>query len=259
MNIYDLNFESHSGNEALTVGEKLGLFFKEFSLSVDSLNAKLFNSSVHQINDIKTWKKVKASKDYFAVAIKHIPSPVFFNSNKISFVEYVDFVLSSIPILKLVDEQASSVYKALKTCAATGQLPFSIRNVQDIVLINESKSFFSENIDTSEIYTRAINELYPNFTVAFDTLTLFNKEVSTIKSRDVEVCAKKVENVVTIIKILKKKIDTSDVILSPKESDLLNESIKELVDNVSFAGKMIALLSDLNRVLVLQTKEIQKV
>lgn len=246
------------GNEALTVGERFSSFFKELSLGVDTFNAKNFNKSIHGITGIDIWKKLGNENVYFDVSTKHIPAPVMFNPNKISFQNYVEYILKAVPILKLVDSQAELVYRGLKTIAATGKTPFSLSNTDNSILINETRAQFGNVLEDTRVYTRAVNDLYPNFTIAFDIVSDFNKIVDTLKSRDVEVMSKRADQVVNIINILKPKIDSSSVILNEHEVNLVNNTISNLVDNLTFAGQMLAQLSDLTRVLQLQTQEAQK-
>lgn len=252
------NPETVEGNEALTVGERFSSFFKELSLGVDTFNAKNFNKSIHTVTGIDIWKKLGNDNVYFDVSTKHIPAPVMFNPNKISFQNYVEYILKAVPILKLVDSQAELVYRGLKTIAATGKTPFSLSNVDNSILINETRAQFANVLEDTRVYTRAVNDLYPNFSITFDIMQDFNKIVDTLKSRDVEVMSKRADQVINIINILKPKIDSSSVILNEHEVNLVNNTISNLVDNLTFAGQMLAQLSDLTRVLQLQTQEAQK-
>lgn len=247
-----------SGNEALTVGERLTSFFKELSVGIDSFNAKNFNKTIHKVEGGKIWEELSKKNVYFSASTKHIPTPVFFNPEKISFKEFVAYILKAVPILKLVDTQADIVYRGIKTAAATGKIPFSISNVDNTILINETRAQFSNVLQDTRIYTRALSEVYTNFTEAKDVLDNFNAVVSTLQSRDVEIVSKRVDQVVNIVNLLKLKVDASEVILGPRESKMLNDVISNLVDNVTFAGQMMAQLSEMTRVLQLQVQEARK-
>jgi hypothetical protein len=249
---------SVEGNEALTVGEKLSSFFKELSVGIDAFNARNFNKSIHKVDGIEIWNKLAAANNYFDVSTKHIPTPVMFNPAKISFKAYVEYVLKAVPILKMVDTQADQVYRGLKTIAATGRTPFALGNQDASVLVNEARAQFGNVFEDTRVYTRAVNEVYPNFVMAYDMMSDFNKIVDSLKSRDVELAASRTNQVINIINILKPKIDSSSVILNQNEIALVNNTINNLVDNVTFAGQMIAQLSDLTRVLQLQTQEARK-
>lgn len=255
----ELIINNVEGNESLSVGERLTSFFKEMSLGLDAFNAKNFNKSIHTLKGIEEWKKAAAANVYFSAAIKPIPSPVLFDPRIWSFKDYVEFVLHAVPIIKLVDSQAENLYRGIKVAAAKGQVPFNIRNVNDLVLISKSRQVFKENMKDTRQYTRSLNEMYPNFNQAYDVCYNFNSIVKTLGARDAEIVSKRMDNVVELVKLLKVKLDESDVILQPKEVESLNMAIGELVDNATFAGVMLGQLADLNRVLQIQIDEMPKI
>lgn len=250
--------ETVEGNEALTVGEKLTSFFKEISVGIDSFNARNFNKSIHKVEGIDIWKTLGTANIYFDVSTKHIPAPVMFNPAKISFQLYVEYILKAVPVLKLVDTQSEQVYRGLKTIAATGKVPFTLASNDTSIMVNETRAQFGNVLEDTRVYTRALNEVYPNFSGAYELMFEFNKIVDTLKSRDVEVTAKRGEQVINILNILKPKIDSSSIILNPNQVALVNNTVSNLVDNITFAGQMLAQLSDLTRVLQLQVQEAAK-
>lgn len=249
---------SVEGNEALTVGEKLGSFFKEISVGIDSFNAKNFNKSIHKLEGIEIWNKLGAANIYFDVSTKHIPTPVFFNPKRVSFAQFVEYVLHAVPILKLVDSQAEMVYRGLKTLTATGKVPFSISNVDTTYQINEARGHVKDVLEDTRVYTRALNEVYPNFSGAYDLAKQFNDVTETLKARDVEVTAKRGDQVIYMLKLLKPKIDASQIVLQPREIEIVNDTVRNLIDNITFAGLMLSQLSELTRVMTMQIKEAQK-
>ncbi len=258
MSIQDQTIDQLQGSEALTFGETLVSFFKEVSLGIDAFNAKNFNSSIHTVQGIDVWNKMASQNDYFSVASKHIPAPVFFNGAKISFKDYVALVLRTIPIMKLVSSQADVVYRAVKLAATSGKVPHSIRNSDNDVMIDETKEQYAAVISDTGVYTRAVQDMYPSFSEAYNICTNFNTVVKTIGARDAELLAKQVDQVLYIVKLLKDKVDANEIIFDKTSGTLLNDAISGLVGNVTFVGKMLALLSDLTRVLQLQVQESKK-
>lgn len=258
MSTVNLNLDEILGAEALTFGERATSFFKELSLGIDSFNAKNLNKSIHTLQGVEIWKTLGSQNNYFGVSIKHIPSPVFFNVEKMTFVEYVNLILRAVPILKLVGSQADNAYRSIKVCAATGNLPHTIRNLDNLVMINEIKEIVDGNIRDTGVYTRALSEMYPSFAIADVTARNFNEVVKTLHSRDAEVVTKQVNSVVDMAKILKRKIDSSDIILTPEDLNIMNDAMNELVTNVTFAGRMLSLLAELTRVMQLQIVEAKK-
>lgn len=252
--IFDL--DQITGNEALTVGEHIVALYKEFSLGIDKFNAKHFNKSIHTVKtDPSVW--LKGNKTYFDVSFKHIQSPVFFNPAQMSFKEYTILLLQSIGAMKLVMTQAEDLYRALKNTAVTGKVPFNIRNGDHLVMISELREKV-EQLKESKVFTRPVSELYPNWSEVGEVIKYFNKEVSTLKSRDTEVLAKQADQVVEIVKLVKRKVDQNEIILSPSDFALLNESVKFLSDNLTFIGYTFTLLSETTRVLNIQVDELVK-
>jgi hypothetical protein len=69
--IFDL--DQITGNEALTVGERISSLYKEFSLGIDKFNAKHFNKSIHTVKtDPSVW--LKSNKTYFDVSLQTFPN-----------------------------------------------------------------------------------------------------------------------------------------------------------------------------------------
>lgn len=246
------------GNEALSVGEAITTKLKEMSLGIDAFNAKNFNKSIHTVKGIEVWKQLSAKNAYFDVSIKHIPSPVFFDLNKCTFVAYVELILRAVPIVKLVQSQADTLYRSLKTTAATGRVPFSTRNTDALVMINQTADLFKQNVSDTGVYTRAVSEMYPNFDIAYKTMMEFNKTVETLKSRDVEVLSKTADQIIYIANLLKEKLAASEIILKDADRTVLNDAVNEMVDSITFAGRMVAMLNELTRVLQLQCDEAKK-
>lgn len=246
------------GAEALTVGERLTSFFKELSLGIDSFNAKNFNKTIHTVTGEEVWKQLSAKNNYFDVSIKHIPVPVFFNANKMSFKDYVDFVLKAVPLVKMAQSQADAVYRGIKTVAATGKVPYSMRNVDAQIMVNQTREDAKHVFEDTRTFTRPLNEVYPNFGTALEIIRDFNRTVDTLKARDVEVLSKSADQVIYIVNLLKKKIDSGEMSLDESASRLLNDSIEELVTTITFVGRMVAQLSELTRILQLQNNEAKK-
>ena len=252
--IFDL--DQITGNEALTVGERISSLYKEFSLGIDKFNAKHFNKSIHTVKtDPSVW--LKSNKTYFDVSFKHIQSPVFFNPAQMSFKEYTILLLQSIGAMKLVMTQAEDLYRALKNTAATGTVPVRVRIGGRLVLVSELREKV-EQLKESKIFTRPVSELYPNWSEVGDVIKYFSNEVVTLNSRDAEVLAKQADQVVEIVKLVKRKVDSNEIILSPADFGLLNESIQFLSDNMTFIGYSFTLLAEVTRVLNIHSEELVK-
>lgn len=258
MSILNLNDYVVQGNESLSVGELITTKLKEISLGIDAFNAKNFNKTVHKLNGVDIWKDLAAKNVYFTAASKHIPAPVFFNPVKCSFKDYVKFVLKTVPIVKLVQTQADNLYRALKTTTTKGIVPHSARNADNLVLINTTRDELYKIVGDTGVYTRGLNELYPNFNTASEVMGDFNKTTDTLKSRDLEVLSKTADQIIHMANLLKTKLDESDVVLNETSRNILNDCVNEMIDSITFTGQMVSLLNDLTRVLQLQCDEAKK-
>lgn len=254
--IYDLT--AISGNEAMSFSERLSSLFKEVSVGIDAINAKSFNKSIHTLKNIEVWKKLADNNAYFSASSKHIPSPVFFNATKITFREYVEYVMNAVPILKLADTQAQFLYTALKTTAIKGRVPFNITASEPLVMVNQALVEFNNYVADTGVYTRPVSEMFPNFKDAYELFKNFNDVVDTLKSRDAEVLSKRSDELVRMIKIIKQKTASGEIIFQEKEAELLNAAINEMASTVTFAGKMLGVLAELTRVMQLQIDESRK-
>lgn len=254
----DIN--SVQGVESLTVGERLKLLFTELSTGINKFNANHFNKSIHTVDAKNLYQTLKFRNNYFDVSFKHIQSPVFFNPSKISFKEYVEMLCSLVPMIKLVQTQADDVYRGLKLVAAKGQVPRTMRNGDLVVMLNELKEKIKLRTENKGVYTRPVSDFYPNWITMDNIFQHYNRQLSTLKSRDMEVVSDSVNNVVKIIQILKRKVDSSDVALNDNDREYINETIAMLNENIQFIGVTMSMLSELCAVLqnhVVQLEELK--
>ena len=256
INVFDL--DNIQGSEDLSVGERLKLFMTELSVSVDRFNAKAFNKSIHTVKVDDVVKLLTTRNNYFNVSFKHIASPVFFDAKRLSFKDYVELVLQGIGALKLVNTQAEDLYRGLKQTAAKGQVVHSLRTGHHIVAINELRQEVINKIVDSKVYTRPVSELYVNWGELNAITQRFNQEVSTLKSRDAEVLSKNMDMVLDILKLIKRKVDDSEIILNDLERSNLNEAIKLMDENAKFVGEMLTYITELTSVFGQQVEQLKK-
>lgn len=250
------NFDSVSGNEALTVAEHIGRFFSELSLSVDRFNAKSFGKSIHTIKIGDTFARLKNANNYFDVSFKHIASPVLFDPKRISFADYVDLCSQTVGAMKVVSSIADNVYRGIKTTAAKGQVPVTMANHDTVSIVFAMKEKTDELFTTGNPTTRAVSELYPNWNIADTTFQLYNKAVDSLKGRDAEVLDKSVREVIAISELLKRKITNNEIILNQAQVELLNEALNLLGQLVNYVGFMMHNLSELSRIMQLQITQL---
>lgn len=249
-------FEDVSGNEALTVPERISRFFAELSLGIDKFNANYRNKSIHTVKVGNTFKLLKTANNYFDVSFKHIASPVLFDPKKLKFEEYVDLCLQAVGAMKIVSSVADNIYRGIKTTAAKGQVPVSMGLPDTAQLVLDMKYKTDELLKAGNPSTRAVSELYPNWTVADSLFQRFNQVTADLKSRDAEVLAKSVTEVIAVAEILKRKVKASEIILDGNQIEVLDDALTALSVLVNHVGFMLHNLSELTRLFEIHTEQL---
>lgn len=253
-----LNATLIDGLEALTITERMKIFFTDISTGIDSINASVFNSSIHTVQAAGVIKKLKDNSNFFDYSSNQIPTPVFFNPTQTSFRAYVSFCLSSLGLLGLAESECERLYDAFKRIAAKGEVPFKIRHWDMQKSVDEAKANMDKYFATTNISTRAINQVYNNVSEIDETYTYFNGVVKNLKSRDVELMSKKVDNFIDIVKLIKKKIDIGDLKFNAEDTLTMELAIQRLAELVNTSGLIMGRLNELTRILELQANEFKR-
>lgn len=253
-----LDVHSVTGTEALTIGERINLLVKEISLGVDKFNAKMLNKSIHTVDARAVTTKLMQANNYFNVSYKHIPTPVLFNPGVCTFREYMEVVTRAGAAMSLVLTQAEDLYRGLKEVAAKGTISHSIRNGAHLSLITAFLDDLKRVSNRTDVQSRAISELYPNWTEFSRIYDDFNSKVKLIQSRDAEVIAKQVDQVIVIAKLVKRKIDNNEIILSPEDFSFLNETMYMMDANLKAVGQGLLQLGELTNTLKVHVEELGK-
>lgn len=242
------------GLESLTFGERLKVFFKELSLGIDTLNAKYLNSSIHTVKTGNVFSTLKEKNEYFNISSNQIPTPVFFNPNKSTFREYVQFCINSAGLLISTMDEADKVYNGLKSAVNKQVVPYGLRNFQHIKVLETINNDLVSLFSNTGVSSRDISEVYSNFNSAEETIEYFNSVVKDIKSRDAEILKKKIDLIVDLIKLIKLKIENNDISLRDDDRLTIELSLNRLNEMVTMTGKLLNLTSELSKVLELQVK-----
>lgn len=258
MSLFDQPLDDVVGNEALTVGEKIGTFFKEVSRSIDSFNAEKFNGTIHAVKGIEIFTELEKSNNYFKVGSTHIPASVFFNDKAGTFADYVTTIMSTSGLLKIVTTETQRIYQGLKETAAKGNVSFKLRHWDLMKEVDSLDQKIAEQVTSNNPTTRSINVMYKSFSSAKTLLDNYNKSVETIKSRDPEMLSKYVDDVIEMMKLLKRKIDTSDIKIDQDGLLTIDLAINRLTKAVNLTGRMLGLLNNLTRTFELQIAELKK-
>lgn len=258
MTILSLNGPSLDGFEALSISEKIKIFFSEISVGIDKLNANVFNSSIHTVNGEGVLKILKKQNDYFTFSSNQIPTPVFFNPAKGNFRQYVSFCISSVGLLNVVESEVERLYNSFKAIVKNGTVPFAIREWSHQKTLDDMKQKMDFYFEDSKKTTQTISQVYTSVTDAEDIFKYYNDTVKNLKSRDVEVINKKIDLLIDIFKLIKKKIDVGDLKFSAEDTMTMELCIGRLSDMVSSTGLIMGRLNELCRTLELQATEFRR-
>lgn len=257
INVFD-DLSSVTGNERLTVPEKIGTFIKETSLKIDAFNAKKFNKSIHKVEGAGIYRMLSNTNRYFDLATKQIPSPVFFNPSLCTFEEYVKYVLNAVLLTNIVGEECDRIYRVMKNAAAKGSVQITAVESPNQDLINQMKADASKRIFNAENYSLPVNKLFSNFNLAYDLVEQFNKTVDGLKSRDPEIVSKQADEILRMAKMLKSKIERSEMAFSETELYTLTKLMEMVAANVEYLGVMLTYLNETTRVLQIQIESLEK-
>lgn len=246
------------GFEALSITERMKLFFSDVSVGIDKLNAAIFNSSIHTVEYKGIVKNLKENGNYFEYSSNQIPTPVFFNPEKTSFREYVSFCVSALGLLQLAEGETDRITTAFKRIASSGEVPFNIRHWGMQKTLDSVKSDMDKNFFSTNKTTQTINVVYRNANEIDDTFKYFNDSVKSLKSRDVEVVTKKIDNFIDLIKLIKRKVDVGDLKFSSDDTMTMECAIQRLSELVSASGIIMGRLNELTRVMELQVTELKR-
>lgn len=247
-----------AGCEAFTVGERVGLFFKEASTSIDRGMASL-KSSAHIIDYDKAEQNLrKPGAMYIKNVTKPITIPRLFNPKTMAFAEYIGLITDLIKFNVELRDEAKKLYVWLKTIVSTGKVPMTYTH---------NTGFFGWGEDIKEKLTKlkpidtkqaSLGQVYLSNDDIFNKMDIFNQSVGKVGSRDIEVFVKELNGVYSIGDLLSKKIAASDVKLNERDMETIDKNINQFIDAVNLAGAGIGLVNELTAVFRTQVEELKK-
>lgn len=246
------------GLEAFSITERMKLFFADVSIGIDKLSSSVFNGSIHTVPYLSVTDGLKKKNNYFEYSGNQIPIPVFFNSSKTTFREYTTFCLNSLGVMKLAETECQRLYDAFKRIVHSGEVPFAIRHWDMQSTLDQAKTDADKYFFDNKQSTAPINTVYKNVNDIADQMKYFNDTVKGLKSRDVEVFSKQVDNLLDLIKLVKRKVDVGDLKFSSEDTVTMEIAIGRLSELVSQAGIGMSRLNELTRVFELQIQELKR-
>lgn len=247
-----------AGCEAFTVGERVGLFFKEVSTSIDRGMASL-KSSAHVIDYSKAEQNLrKPSAMYIKNTSKPITIPRLFNPKVMAFGEYIELVTDLIKFNVELRDESKKLYVWLKAIVSSGKVPANYTHNlgffgwgQDLrERIGKLKA-----IDTKQA---SLSQVYLSNDDIFNKMDIFNAAIKPVGSRDTEVFVKELSGVYSIGNLLSQKIAASDITLNERDMDVIDKNINQFIDAVNLAGAGMGLVNELTAVFRTQVEELKK-
>lgn len=254
MNIYQSINHTITGTEALSLPEKISLFFKEVSLGIDSFNSKQFNGTIHKVNPNPVVDKLIKANKYFDLEANQIAVPVTFNSRNMGFPDYMENVCKVVGLIKLVQDECNNTYKNLKEVVGKGVVPMSLRTDDNFDQIEQMENWISQITDNNPS-TLQLNLVWSNFDLIKSTTYLFNKRVSMLGSREPEVLSKTSDQVVGLIKLLNTKMKSGELVFDDVSLNTIEIALNRLSKRIKLVGAYLLLLNTLTRSLELQVEE----
>lgn len=246
-----------AGNESLSVVEQFKFMFKNLSLDIDKKLA-FFNKSIHIINVDEFTKKTK-SKLYLDRVNDLLPIPALYNSKTMVWEDYVNGVLKGVNLVSTYKDDVESLYRWLRQIATTSKVPMSfkykITNTQ--AQIDAQLSFIKTLSNPSNKEKETLGTLYNSFNQATLLMADHNSKVSLIKGRDVEIIAKQIQLNAELANVILKKIEVSDITLSPVEVDFVKRIFHNFEIYSNVVGGSLGLINELSAVFEGQIKSIK--
>lgn len=238
-----------AGCEALSLGESLAAYFKEFNLSIDKKMASL-KGTIHEVNYSPVQKYLNnAGVSFVKNAGKETTAPSHFSGGFGEMDNYVQKLISGIIIVNGLKTEANRLYDWMKNIVKTGRIDRSFRwTVTGFdELVTEMENFIRE-LDDNRRGKFYLDQVYNSFDNAFDLMNRYNNAVRTIKARDLELMDKEITMCYDMGSLLITKIKNNDMQMAKETLTDLQEVVDKFVHLVNICGVIMGLLNELTAV-----------
>lgn len=248
------------GFEALSLGDKFSLFYKEMTLTTDKRLA-LLNKSVHKVDITAAQKNIKAKNIlYVKKTTTQLLVPEGYRPGLGSMAAHTKAVREGVYIITSLKTEAGRLYDWLKQIIKTGRMDKSYQwNVTDFDKALESSVNFLKTLPPRDRQvTYPLGQVYISFEEFYEIVSGFNHSVEMIGSRDAEIIAKELTAVYDLGSLLTTKIKANDLVLSPEAILDIETSCNRFVDLCNLAGANMVLLNELTAVFKAQADTFAK-
>lgn len=248
------------GIEALTLGESLSLYFKEFGNSIDNRMAKM-TKSIHTVN-VKGLSNDLEKRGVLFVKNSHneILTPEGFTPGLGNMDNYVNNVVRAVYLVSSLKTEASRLYDWIKQIIKKGRIDKSFTwTITDFdTIVNQAETFIKELPELRGGKTYTLEQVYVNFEEYFHLVNKFNTVVTGLKHRDVELAGKELERVYQIGDLLVTKIEHNDITLDVNAIKDIEFVINNFSRLANITGAMMTLLNETSAVLSAQADSIKR-
>ena len=246
------------GTEGLSVGESFGLFFKEFSTSIDKRMA-ILSKSVHKVDFSAAENNVRSKKVLFVKCGGiQVLTPQGFRPGLANMSAHTQAVTGGVYLISSLKTEATRLYHWLKDIVRTGRMDSSFKwTVSDFDQAMEEAINYIKNLPTQDRQTRyPLAQVYVSFEEFFENVASFNNTVGMIGARDIQLITRELTNVYDLGNLLVAKIKSNDLVLNEAGIGDIESVVNRFVALTNISGVMMALLNELTQVFTEQSKTV---
>jgi len=240
-----------AGLEELGVGERVGLFFKEFNTHIDRRMVAL-NKSVHVV-DLESLKRVVKDKNILFVKNVgvEIVTPEGYTIGFGNMMMHTQAVIGGIYIIGSLKTEASRLYDWLKEIVVKGRIDRSFQwSISDLDnSVKGAEGYLGMLKDNGRQVTFPLGKVYMNFDEMYGVINAFNNAAGTVGSRDIEMIVKEMDNVYEMGQLMMKKIKANDITLDKQGLEDIEFTLNRFLRLTNITGAMSVLFNELSSVL----------
>ena len=254
------NHVAVSGFEALGIGERFNLFFKEVSTTIDKRMAVLAKS-IHTV-DYPPVQKHLEKNEILYVKNTHVQmlTPVNYHPGLGNMMAHTRAVIDGVYIIGSLKTEASRLYDWLKQVLTKGRMDTDFKwTIGEFgMAISRSEEFIKNLPDTGRNLNYNLGQIYVSYDEIWDCMNVYNQTVRTMGARDAEITVKVLGDVYDLGRLLVQKIQANDIMLDQKAVDDIESVVNKFAELTNVAGVMMVLLNELTAVFNSQLKTLKE-
>ena len=254
------NNVSVTGFEALSIGDKFDMFFREMSTAIDKRMAAIAKS-IHVVDFQSVQKKLEREEVlYVRNTATEILTPEGYIPGMGNMMGHTKAVTDSVYIISSLKTEASRLYDWLKQIITKGRMDTEFRwTIGEFgQAVSKAEDFVKNLPDQSRNLRYNLGQVYISFDEAWSVMNTFNNSVRTLGARDVEITAKILNDVYGLGQLLVRKIKANDIMLTPEAINDIEHVVNKFAELANISGAMMVLLNELSAVFSSQLKTLSE-